>query len=174
MELTLQDIKRFMLLEKHAGSEELVNEELVLNLSYPVKREVILFSPAGDVEFRWIITQSGKFSFKLTLHIMERENHTGLFRLDYCPDTKVHVNPVVVNDGVPSEVSCFAGADIRGNHAHFSYPGYNELAWAVPLKDLPVFPVGFDGKQSSIEQIILTFAKHVNIVTNIICELPVL
>ena len=174
MELTLQDIKRIMLLEKHAGLEELVNEELVLNLSYPIKREIKLFSPAGDIEFRWVIKQSSKLSFKLTLHIMERENNTGLFRLDYCSDAKVHVNPVVANESVPSDVSCFAGVDIRGSHAHFSFPGYNELAWAVPIKGMSAFPDMFDGKQSSIEPIILTFAKYVNVVTHIICESPVL
>ena len=168
------DISQLLLMEKIVDNNVLTNGEFIINLDFPVQKDIRVFSGMGDYEFRWYIRQSSKVACKITLHIMEKDNLIGLIRVDYCSDLKIHLNPASVNDSVPESFKRFAGQEIRGNHVHLSVPGYQELGWAIPITEYPIFPATFDGTQSSLSSILDSFAKHVRVSTRIIFESPVL
>ena len=175
MELKYEDIQRLLSVEKSVDANALQNDALVLSLDFPVQKEIRLFSAMGDVEFRWVINQSSKVSFKITLFVMEKENNLGLLRLDYVPVSKFHLNPSLGKDeSLPDFLLKHAGEEIRGNHVHYAIPGYKDLSWAVPLPEVPTFPETFDGQQSSLPDIVNSFARHINVSTQICYETPVL
>ena len=93
MELKYDDIQQLIAIEKCVDESILSDGVLTLSMDFPVQKEIRLFSLIGDVEFRWVINQSSKVSFKVTLFVMERENNLGLLRVDYVPDSKIHYNP---------------------------------------------------------------------------------
>lgn len=174
MELKYEDIQRLLSIEKNIEDNALQNNALTLSLGFPVKKEIRLLSAMGDVEFRWVINQSSKVSFKITLFVMERENTLGLLRLDYAPVTKIHLNPQKGEGFVPDFLLEYAGKEIRGSHVHYAVPGYKERLWAIPLSEVHAFPETFDGRQSSLPDIVNSFARHINISTQICYEIPVL
>ena len=101
MELKYEDIQRLLAIEKCVDASMLQNNMFTLPLTFPVQQEIHLFSAMGDVEFRWIIDQSRKVSFKITLFVMEKENNLGLLRLDYVPISKFHKNPDSIEGNIP-------------------------------------------------------------------------
>lgn len=174
MELKYDDIQRLLAMEKCVDTSMLCNNVLTLSLDFPVQQEIRLYSLMGDVEFRWVINQSSKVSFKITLFVMERENNLGLLRLDYVPTSKFHRNPQVGEGVVPDFLVQYAGQEIKGNHVHFSVPGYKELSWAMPISSVQEFPDLFDGNQQSLQGIVDSFAQRINLSTIIFYETPVL
>ena len=174
MELKYDDIQQLLAMEKCVETSMLCNNVLTLSLDLPLKQEIRLYSLMGDIEFRWVINQSSKVSFKITLFVMERENSLGLLRLDYVPISKIHLNPQVGEGVVPDYLIQYAGQEIKGNHIHFSIPGYKELSWAMPLSDVQEFPGTFDGNQQSLQNIVDSFARRINLSTKILYETPVL
>ena len=174
MELKYDDIQQLIAIEKSVDESMLSDGVLTLSLDFPVQKEIRLFSLNGDVEFRWVINQSSKISFKVTLFVMEKENNLGLLRVDYVPASKIHYNPQVGDAIVPDFLTQYAGQEIRGNHVHFAVPGYKELIWAMPLSETQAFPKVFDGKQPSLGDIVDSFANRINLSTKIIYEIPVI
>lgn len=174
MELNYEDIQRLLATEKCVEANMLHNNALTLSLDFPVQKEIRLFSAMGDVEFRWVINQSSKVLFKISLFVMEKENNLGLLRLDYVPSSSFHTNPQIGGGPVSDTLIEYAGKEIRGSHAHFAVPGYKELIWAIPLSIIEDVPDLFDGHQNSLPGIIGSFAKRVNISTQIRYEIPVL
>lgn len=174
MELKYDDIQQLIAIEKCVDESILSDGVLTLSMDFPVQKEIRLFSLIGDVEFRWVINQSSKVSFKVTLFVMERENNLGLLRVDYVPDSKIHYNPQIGETVVPEYLTKYAGQEIRGNHIHFAVPGYKDLIWAMPLSDAQIFPEMFKGDQPSLCSIIDSFANKINLSTKIIYEVPVI
>lgn len=174
MELKYEDIQRLLTVEKCVDANILHNNALTLSLDFPVQKEIRLFSAMGDTEFRWVINQSGRVSFKITLFVMEKDNNLGILRLDYVPHSKFHLNPLIGEEIIPDFLKEYAGKEIRGNHVHFAVPGCKELIWAIPLSRVHNFPETFDGQQCSLPDIVDSFAKHINISTQIRYETPVL
>lgn len=174
MELKYEDIQQLLTVEKCVDSNMLQNNALVLSLAFPVKQEIRLISAMGDIEFRWVINQSSKVSFKITLFVMEKENNLGLLRLDYVPVSTFHINPNAEEGSIPDYLKEYAGQEIRGSHVHFAVPGFKELSWAMPLSDVQDFPKAFDGQQFSISEIVSSFARRINLSTQICYETPVI
>ena len=173
MELNYEEIQQLLTVEKCVDANMLHNNALTLPLDFPVRKEIRLFSAVGDIEFRWVINQSSKVSFKITLFVMEKDNNLGLLRLDYASIFKIHRNPHT-EDGIPEYLKEYVGKEIRGSHVHFAVPGYKELIWAIPLSEVQDFPESFDGLQSSLPTIVDSFAKRINITTQICFETPVI
>ena len=122
--------------------------------------------------FLWTIFRSSKEHFKLSLHILEKDSHVGIFRVDYVSSDSSHTNPAVITNDVPDEIKPFAGKEISGPHAHFNVLGHKTLQWAVPLSDLDfsIKSIVNEQKQIDIASAINCFAEYVNITTPIMAQ----
>lgn len=133
---------------------------------------IVLQSVDEEFLFVWTINRSAKELIKLSLHVLEKDSHVGIFRVDYVSDDSIHHNPAVATEDVPDYLKSFVGKDIVGPHAHFNVAGYKTLQWAVPLKNTN-FEIKsiVDAKNIiNVASAILAFAKYINVKTPIMAQ----
>ena len=137
---------------------------------------ITLRSQDEEFLFLWTINRSSKELIKLSLHVLEKDSHVGIFRVDYVSNDSVHPNPKIVTVDVPDKLKPFAGKDIFGPHAHFNIAGYKNLQWAIPLNDLDFSVKSIVNEQNHIDAgaAIKCFAKYTNITTPIMAQLSLI
>lgn len=122
--------------------------------------------------FAWTINRSAKELIKLSLHVLEKESHVGIFRVDYVSSDSIHHNPAIATEDVPDYLKPFVGKDIVGPHAHFNVAGYRTLQWAVPLinTDFEIKSIVDAKNMINVASAILAFAKYINVKTPITAQ----
>lgn len=137
-----------------------------------LRENITLRSLDDEFLFLWTINRSTKDSFKLSLHVLERDSHVGIFRVDYVSEDSIHPNPSIATKDVPQELKPFAGKIISGPHAHFNVAGYKILQWAVPLTytDFSVKSIVNAQNPMGIASAIQCFAKYINVTTPIVAH----
>ena len=108
----------------------------------------------------------------MSLHVLEKDSHVGIFRVDYVSNDSIHPNPAIATVDVPDELKRFAGKEISGPHAHFNIAGYKNLQWAVPLNEINYSVKSIVDEQNHIDagSAIQCFAKYINITTPIMAQ----
>lgn len=137
-----------------------------------LRENITLRSLDEEFLFLWTIYRSSKELFKLSLHVLEKDSHVGIFRVDYVSNDSSHPNPAIATADVPNELKPFAGKEISGPHAHFNVAGYRTLQWAIPLKDIDFNVKTIVDAQNHIDvaSAIQCFAKYINITTPIMAQ----
>lgn len=137
-----------------------------------LRENIILRSIDAEFFFVWTINRSAKELIKLSLHVLEKDSHIGIFRVDYVSDESIHHNPTISTENVPDELKPFTGKDIIGPHAHFNVLGYKTLQWAVPLEDIDFKVKSIVDSLSNIDiaSAIKCFAKYINVTTPIVAQ----
>ncbi len=137
-----------------------------------MRENIILQSEDEEFMFVWTINRSSKELIKLSLHVLEKDTHIGIFRVDYVSNESIHHNPEVATVDLPDELKPFIGLDIVGSHAHFNVAGYKTLQWAVPLNNMDFEIKSIVNKDNVIDaaSAILCFARYINIKTPITAQ----
>ena len=137
-----------------------------------LRENITLQSTDEEFLFLWTIHRSAKESFKLSLNVLEKDSHIGIFRVDYVSESSIHPNPIIATEDVPDKLKAFAGKEIFGPHAHFNVSGYKTLQWAIPLKDTDFGVKSIVDEQNHIDiaSAINCFAKYINITTPILAQ----
>ena len=143
-----------------------------IDCSAGLHTNLMLQSKDEEFLFVWTINRSAKELIKLSLHVLEKDSHVGIFRVDYVSNDSIHHNPAVATEDVPDYLKSFAGKDIVGPHAHFNVAGYKTLQWAVPLinTDFEIKSIVDDNKSINVASAILAFAKYINVQTPITAQ----
>lgn len=143
-----------------------------IDCSPGLRENITLRSKDEEFLFLWTINRSSKDLIKLSLHILEKDSHVGIFRVDYVSDDSVHPNPAIATEDVPDELKPYTAKDIPGPHAHFNVFGYKTLQWAIPLKDIDFSVKSIVDEQNhiNIASAIQCFAKYINITTPIMAQ----
>ena len=163
------EIDRLLSLEKKVLRDdgELL-DVFTIDEGFPLKMRIDLGSEFDDeARFLLDIKQSGKVSFKMTLHFMENNCKVALSRIDYYGN---HQNPMEVLSSVPLKLCPYAGMLFQNeNHIHYHVDGYSPLAWAMPLSDtdFPVKDIEMGNVSASFAKAIIEFARMLNIKTRI-------
>lgn len=137
-----------------------------------LRENLILRSNDDEFLFAWIINRSSKEAIKLSLHVLEKDSHVGIFRVDYVSNESVHPNPAIATNDVPEKLKPYTGKDIVGSHAHFNVLGYKPLQWAIPLKDVDfgVKSIIDEQRRVDIASAISCFAKYIHVTTPIVAQ----
>lgn len=123
-----------------AKPKKLVTEEGYLLDMYCLdqKQPMAIELKLTDVEtkkflFRLSIKQSSKIGYKITFHLMNSNGNIPLSRLDI---NGSHFNPREITAKVPDFLKVHVGERILSSHLHYAVEGYDNLAWALSLKDV--------------------------------------
>lgn len=144
-----------------------------IDCSPGLHENITLRSHDEEFLFSWTINRSSKELIKLSLHVLEKDSHVGIFRVDYVSNDSAHPNPAIATVDVPDELKPFVGKEISGLHAHFNVPGYRNLQWAIPLNDIDFSVKSIVDEQNNhidVGSAIKCFAKYINVTTPIMAQ----
>lgn len=114
----------------------------------------------------WIeITTNQKIILKTSIHHLETNSYIGLLRIDYKGG---HHNPRIIKNTLPEYLIPFADKWFKPTepHMHIFVEGYKPLAWAIPLEATD-FPIKDISNSSDLNDLIVNFAKEINIKSKI-------
>ena len=167
MNITVEQADYLLKLPKKILEGDDLLPQITINQKFPFQERFELLSEKDDeFSFLWEINQSAKNALKISLHIQENDSKVGLLRIDY---NGGHVNPEIINEFVPKKFHQYAGKYFSNDehHIHYHVSGYKTLAWAIPLvdDDFEIKTIAKNDFNTSLKEIILLFAKTVNIET---------
>lgn len=140
----------------------------ILNHRFPVDLRFDLCSIDDEnLTFMWNIKQSKKMSIRMSLHCQQDDSKIGLIRVDY---NSGHKNPEEAAEDLPSIFKPYIGKifSMNESHVHFHVTGETQqMLWAIPIEDSEMPIKEFNASATDIENVILEFAKLINIVTEI-------
>lgn len=152
--------------KKIARNGQLLDSESIYPNSVFSYRSLLKSTSKPELTFLLDAKQGLKNLKVLSLHIQHHESFVGLLRIDFFGQ---HRNPEKANENVPQFIKQFEGHwfDYHNHHIHFHVPGYNSLAWAIPLEndDFPIKQMDFNS--DSILDAFIEFIKRINLETQI-------
>lgn len=139
----------------------LKDPEYIIDLCQKKNRVELIIHEETDISFVLEITSNKKIILKTSLHHYETNNHIGLLRIDF---KGRHKNPEEIRPSVPDIVRPYVGQwmEFDQPHMHIYVEDYRPLAWAIPL-EITQFPIKDINELSDLSVLIDTFAKHINI-----------
>ncbi len=171
---TTELAEQLISVEKKVSQDGRLLDEYSFEQTCPMNIRMMLMPiEENDYCFLWEISQSSKNIFKFSLHVQEDESKTGLVRVDY---NGHHRNPETDNGLLPSKFKPYIGKRfVNTSHIHYHVEGYNSLAWALPIEDVPQIATKFIGN-SKIDFVnaLLDFTKIINLKTRIIINPQIL
>lgn len=125
-----------------------------------------LYSP-GDADWKFLlqIASNMKITFRINFHHLENSTKEGLLRIDF--KSGQHKNPEDINSFVPEFLRPYAGAWLNESHIHFFVEGYQNLAWALPLREYDDFPIKRISTFPEFAKATRIFMEKINVVSNI-------
>lgn len=154
--LTNQEAEYLLSLEKI-----LADPNQIIDLSKKKNRLELISNEDSNYEFWLEITTNQKIILKTSIHHLESNTYVGLLRIDYKGG---HHNPVTILPSLPEFLIPYANKWFEPTeaHMHIYVEGYKPLCWAIPLSDID-FPIKDISNQSDISDLIINFAKRINI-----------
>ena len=166
--LTTEQAIDFIKLPKKIFVDGKLRDTIFLEQTFPmdVRLEICAIEDS-NLTFLWSIKQSSKMSIRISLHCQQDDSHIGILRVDY---NSGHKNPEEAPKDLPKILKPYIGKEftINESHVHFHITGETQqMLWAIPIEvsDMPVKT--FDATAEDIENVIIEFAKLINIQTNI-------
>lgn len=139
--LTTEQAQELIQLPKKVETNGKLEDSIIYGQPLPFQERYTLISPDElDFTFLYVVNQSAKNLFKLSLYLLDDDTRIGLLRVDFSGQ---HENPQVLTEAVPEIFHPYVGKFFNYNdhHIHYYVEGYRTtLDWAVPLADDP-FPV---------------------------------
>lgn len=170
MKITNEQAEYLLTIPKKILEDEVLLEKKTIDQQFPFSARFELLSET-DVEFcfLWVINQSTKNRFHISLHYQENDSKIGLLRIDF---NHGHENPKSISEHVPEKFRPYVGKifNYDEHHIHYHVQGYRSLVWAIPLTidkfEIKELDNGAD-LNATFANIIKLFAKTVNIKTEI-------
>lgn len=151
--------------------------DMTIDASFPIKRlryTLGLLETVNNTRLMWQINQSEKMQIRLSLHIQQEETNIGLIRLDY---NAGHRNPTEISPNLPAVFHDYAGFDFANCPAHVHFHTENtprDLVWALPIDECDIDIKDFDGRQPNVRGVIQSFAKYINLTTQLAINVPLI
>jgi hypothetical protein len=140
-------------------------DEVSISQQIPFKERYKMLSPENkDVTFLYIVEQSSKNLFKLSLYLMDADTRIGLLRVDYSGQ---HENHQTISEHLPAEFHPYVGKFFNYNehHIHYYVQGYrNGLDWALPISETE-FPIKEIKENKDILAAFISFNSLINLRT---------
>lgn len=157
---TKEKVEYLLNLEKR-----LANPNQVIDLSFKKNRLDLISYQDTECNFWVEITSNKKIVLKTSIHHLESNSFLNLLRIDFKGG---HHNPPEVKRNLPEKLVQYADKWFKPNepHMHIFVEGYKPLAWAIPLSDTD-FPVKNIKDASDLNDLIINFAKEINLVSQI-------
>jgi hypothetical protein len=134
--LTTEQVQYLLGLPKKVKVNGVLRDTIVLEQTVPLQERYMLVAEADEsYAFLYSIDQSRKNLFKLTLYLMDNEEHIGLVRIDYSGQ---HQNPEKITADVPQQFHPYAGKFFGYGEPHIHYyveGGHKSMSWALPLAE---------------------------------------
>lgn len=139
-----------------------------IDQDFPIDTRIELVAIDDDnLTFMWSVKQSKKMSIRMSLHCQQEDSHLGILRIDY---NSGHKNPDEAPDYLPEMFKPYIGKEFTMNesHVHFHITGETQqMLWAIPIQDSEMPIKTFNASTNDIENVIIEFAKLINIKTKI-------
>ncbi|MBP9742060.1 MAG: hypothetical protein KBD37_01740 [Burkholderiales bacterium] len=135
--ISIEQYEYLLKLPKKVELKGNLEEEVSFNTEIPMKNSFKLISPEdSEFSFIYVINQSEKNHYKLSLFLMHDDEKIGLIRIDF---NGQHLNPESITENLPDKFHRYAGKFFKYDepHIHYHIDGYKNLAWAIPLENDP-------------------------------------
>jgi hypothetical protein len=147
-------------------NDNLGNLEEKITLKKPsLINEIFTLIVPNDDEFKfsYIVNQSEKNIYKLSLFLMQDDTKIGLLRVDF---NGGHKNPDRANEHVPKDFLKYVGKRLKyqESHIHYNVAGYSPMSWAIPLSD-DQFKIKKIDNQNDVISAFLEFNTLINLKT---------
>lgn len=162
--ISIEQCEYLLKLPKKVEIKGNLEEEITLQAAIPIKYSFTLIAPEdNEFSFLYVINQSEKNHFKLSLFLMHDDEKIGLTRIDF---NGQHLNPEGITDNLPNKFHQYAGRFFKYDepHVHYHVEGYKNLAWAIPLENDP-FKIKVLNNQNDIVDAFLEFNNLINLET---------
>jgi len=148
-----------------ALDKSLSNPNQIIDLRNKKNRLELISHQDPDYNFWMEITSNQKLILKTSIHHLESNSFVGLLRVDFKGG---HHNPIEIKNTLPNYLKPYADKwfDPTEPHMHIFVEGYKPLAWAIPLADTD-FPTKDISDQSDLNNLIINFAKRINLSSTI-------
>lgn len=154
--LTNEEAKYLLELDK-----SLTDPNQIIDLGNKKNRLDLISHQDPDYSFWMEITSNQKIILKTSIHHLESNSFVGLLRIDFKGG---HHNPTEIKNNLPNYLKPYTNKWFEPTepHMHIFVEGYKPLAWAVPLADTD-FPTKVIMNQSDLNDLIINFAKRINL-----------
>ena len=145
-----------------------LQDSFVIDHNFPVDLRIELGAIDDDnITFLWTVKQSKKMSVRMSLHCQQEDSRIGLIRVDY---NSGHKNPEEASEDLPDILKPYIGKvfSMDESHVHFHVTGETQqMLWAIPIENSEMPVKTFDASPNDIENVIMEFAKLINVTTDI-------
>lgn len=137
----------------------------VVDLGIKKNRLELLSHEDTEHQFWVEITSNQKIILKTSIHHLESNSFIGLLRIDFKGG---HHNPPTIKNTLPEYLHPYADKWFEPTeaHMHVFVEGYKPLAWAIPLA-VTDFPIKDISNTSDLNDLIVNFAKKINLTSKI-------
>lgn len=165
--LTIEEVDKIISAKKYiiAGNKMLSSFRIEQSSSLDLR--ITLQTECKGYMLIWRIVGGKKNHLKMSLHLQEQKDNTGLLRIDYRGS---HVNPQIAPENLPEKFVPYVGAffEATSSHVHYYVPGgRSSLEWAIPIADTDISCKKILSLHKDIGNAIESFCTYINIGTKI-------